>query len=197
MVGKAPPPIPLPRKERRETVRSLKTVPTFTFIRGEGGTTSGSLAVQTLSQVCRTFRSSLGSGTMSGQFQYLTKHAAPLLPTLQNMITAPTFSTSRNEIAGLSVIELAREYGTPLYVYDQSVIDQRITDLASFDVIRYAQKACGNLAILDRMRRQGVVVDAVSAGKSVERLPPAIRPTPKNTKLSTQPTFSTAKLSIW
>ena len=81
------------------------------------------------------------------------------------MITAPTFSTSRKQIAGLSVIELAREFGTPLYVYDQHTIDQRIADLASFDVIRYAQKACGNLAILDRMRRQGVVVDAVSAGE--------------------------------
>ncbi len=81
------------------------------------------------------------------------------------MITARSFSTSRNEIAGLSVIELAREYGTPLYVYDQNTIDQRIADLSSFDVIRYAQKACGNLAILDRMRRRGVVVDAVSAGE--------------------------------
>ena len=35
----------------------------------------------------------------------------------------------------------------------------------SFDVIRYAQKACSNLAILDLMRRQGVLVDAVSAGE--------------------------------
>lgn len=81
------------------------------------------------------------------------------------MLTVPTFSTSRNDIAGLSVAELARQYGTPLYVYDRSLIDQRIADLAAFDVIRYAQKACGNIAILDRMRRQGVVVDAVSAGE--------------------------------
>jgi diaminopimelate decarboxylase len=81
------------------------------------------------------------------------------------MISAPTFSNSRSQIAGRSVVELAQEFGTPLYVYDQSVIDQRIVDLASFDVIRYAQKASGNLAILDRMRRRGVVVDAVSAGE--------------------------------
>ncbi len=45
------------------------------------------------------------------------------------------------------------------------MIDQRISDLAQFDVIRFAQKACSNLAILDRMRRRGVVVDAVSAGE--------------------------------
>jgi diaminopimelate decarboxylase len=81
------------------------------------------------------------------------------------MITAPTFSNSRSQIAGLSVVQLAQKFGTPLYVYDQSVIDQRVADLASFDVIRYAQKASGNLAILDRMRRRGVVVDAVSAGE--------------------------------
>ncbi len=80
-------------------------------------------------------------------------------------LTVPSFSTSRSEIAGLSVGELAADYGTPLYVYDQTMIDQRITDLAAFDVIRYAQKACSNLAILDRMRRRGVLVDAVSAGE--------------------------------
>lgn len=81
------------------------------------------------------------------------------------MITAPTFSTSRNEIAGLSIVELAGEFGTPLYVYDLASIDRRIADLGSFDTIRYAQKACSNLAILDRMRRRGVVVDAVSTGE--------------------------------
>ena len=42
---------------------------------------------------------------------------------------------------------------------------ERIENLRSFDVIRYAQKACSNLAILDLMRRQGVLVDAVSAGE--------------------------------
>ena len=81
------------------------------------------------------------------------------------MLTAETFPTVRTEIAGHSIAELAAQYGTPLYVYDRQSIDQRIADLSSFDVIRFAQKACGNLAILDRMRRQGVVVDAVSAGE--------------------------------
>ncbi|TWU34501.1 diaminopimelate decarboxylase [Novipirellula artificiosorum] len=81
------------------------------------------------------------------------------------MLTVPTFSTARTEIAGLAITELVRTFGTPLYVYDQSVIDQRISDLSAFDRIRYAQKASSNLAILDRMRRQGVVVDAVSAGE--------------------------------
>ncbi len=81
------------------------------------------------------------------------------------MLTIPAFSTTRTEIAGLAITDLARQFGTPLYVYDRNVIDERISDLAAFDVIRYAQKACSNLAILDRMRRHGVVVDAVSAGE--------------------------------
>ncbi len=37
--------------------------------------------------------------------------------------------------------------------------------MQAFDTIRYAQKALSNIAILDRMRRAGVVVDAVSAGE--------------------------------
>ena len=81
------------------------------------------------------------------------------------MLTVPTFSTARTEIAGQSIADLVKSFGTPLYVYDISVVQERISDLAAFDRIRYAQKACSNLAILDRMRRQGVVVDAVSAGE--------------------------------
>ncbi|HEX6960817.1 MAG TPA: diaminopimelate decarboxylase [Lacipirellula sp.] len=69
------------------------------------------------------------------------------------------------EIAGHSVAELARRFGTPLFVYDAAIIAERIADLAAFDVVRYAQKACSNLAILDLVRRHGAVVDAVSAGE--------------------------------
>ena len=76
-----------------------------------------------------------------------------------------TFATTREYIAGLSVVELANQFGTPLYVYDLSIIQQRIADLSAFDAIRYAQKALSNIAILDRMRKAGVVVDAVSAGE--------------------------------
>lgn len=81
------------------------------------------------------------------------------------ILASPNFSTTQTQIAGQSVVDLARQYGTPLYVYNASIIAQRIADLSAFDVIRYAQKACGNLAILDRVRRAGAVVDAVSAGE--------------------------------
>lgn len=76
-----------------------------------------------------------------------------------------TFSPYRTEISGHDVKELARKFGTPVYVYDAAKIKERIDDLKAFDVVRYAQKACSNIAILDLMRRKGVVVDAVSAGE--------------------------------
>ncbi len=75
------------------------------------------------------------------------------------------WATTRTEIAGIAVAELARRFGTPLFVYDQAVVVERIGSLARFDHVRYAQKACSNLAVLDLMRRHGVLVDAVSAGE--------------------------------
>lgn len=69
------------------------------------------------------------------------------------------------EIAGQPILDMARRFGTPVYVYDAGTICQRISDLSRFDVVRYAQKACSNVAILDLVRRQGVKVDAVSAGE--------------------------------
>ena len=71
----------------------------------------------------------------------------------------------RIDIAGVAVTELARQFGTPTFVYDAAMIHRRIADLAAFDVVRYAEKACSNLAILDRVRRDGVLVDTVSAGE--------------------------------
>ena len=81
------------------------------------------------------------------------------------MPTVGAFPTSRQEIAGVLIAEIAQQFNTPTFVYDASVILERIEDLRSFDLVRYAQKASSNLAILDLVRRNGVVVDAVSAGE--------------------------------
>ena len=81
------------------------------------------------------------------------------------MPTAEPFSPTRTQISGISIRDLASRFGTPTYVYDAAKIVERVNDLRQFDVIRYAQKACSNIAILDLVRRQGVVVDAVSAGE--------------------------------
>ncbi len=71
----------------------------------------------------------------------------------------------RTQIAGVSVADLARDHGTPLYAYDAEMIRARCRDLAAWDTVRFAQKACSNLAVLDLIRREGVVVDAVSTGE--------------------------------
>jgi diaminopimelate decarboxylase len=81
------------------------------------------------------------------------------------MPTAEPFAPVRTQIAGLGVADLAARFGTPVYVYDGAKIVERINDLKQFDAIRYAQKACSNIAILDLGRKSGVVVDAVSAGE--------------------------------
>ena len=66
------------------------------------------------------------------------------------------------------ITRLAEEHGTPFYLYDADAIRARIADLRSFDVIRFAQKACSNVHVLELMRGEGVLVDAVSGGE-IER----------------------------
>jgi len=81
------------------------------------------------------------------------------------MNTRQLFAPTRTQICGIPVADLAEKFGTPTYIYDAETIRQRIEELRQFDVIRFAQKANSNIAILDLMRKQGVVVDAVSAGE--------------------------------
>lgn len=83
----------------------------------------------------------------------------------QPVVSDSPASLIRDQIAGQSVAGLADRFGTPTFVYDAARILERIDDLRAFDHIRYAQKACSNLGILDLVRRQGVLVDAVSAGE--------------------------------
>ena len=71
----------------------------------------------------------------------------------------------RHTIAGASVRQLAETFGTPLYVYDAEMIRRRCRDLAAWDTVRFAQKACSNLAVLNLVRQEGVMVNAVSTGE--------------------------------
>ncbi len=81
------------------------------------------------------------------------------------MNTKQLFAPTRTEISGISIADLASKFGTPTYFYDAQTIRDRIAQLQQFDVIRYAQKANSNIAILNLMRLEGVVVDAVSTGE--------------------------------
>jgi len=63
---------------------------------------------------------------------------------------------------------LADAHATPLWVYDAPTIRERAARLASFDTVRFAQKACSNTHVLRLLRALDVQVDAVSAGE-IER----------------------------
>lgn len=70
-------------------------------------------------------------------------------------------------ISDIDLLEMAQEYGTPLYVYDAKKIKDQFERLtASFNTpdlrIKYAMKALSNLSILKYLRHLGAGIDAVS-----------------------------------
>ncbi|HRK39363.1 MAG TPA: diaminopimelate decarboxylase [Burkholderiaceae bacterium] len=72
---------------------------------------------------------------------------------------------SRTPFTPVQLQMLARQHGTPLWVYDAATVLRRIQDLQAFDTVRFAQKANSNIHLLRLMRQQGVAVDAVSPGE--------------------------------
>src|SRR3954467_13514577 len=75
--------------------------------------------------------------------------------------------------------DIARQYGTHVYVYDASVVRRQLSTLRSFDRVRYAQKACPNLHILRLLRSEGALVDCVSLGELERALLAGFAPDPK------------------
>lgn len=76
----------------------------------------------------------------------------------------------RTHFAGFDLYRLAERFGTPTYVYHADTVRRRIDELRAFDVIRYAQKACSNIAVVALARQSGALVDAVSGGEIVRAL---------------------------
>ena len=73
----------------------------------------------------------------------------------------------QDQVQGISFSSIAKEFGTPLYVYDANKIREKISILRScfsgFELrIKYACKANTNLSILRLMRENGVELDVVS-----------------------------------
>ncbi len=70
-------------------------------------------------------------------------------------------------IQGLRVTDIAKEFGTPVYVYDAERIFQQVSNLnEAFSglnlKIKYAAKALTNQAILKVMKKAGIGLDVVS-----------------------------------
>ncbi|MEZ5976714.1 MAG: diaminopimelate decarboxylase [Planctomycetota bacterium] len=81
------------------------------------------------------------------------------------MTTRPTDHHAPRAFDDALLERLAREHGTPLYVQGLDEIEDRVRDLAAFDVVRYAMKANPTVAFLRAARDAGAWVDCVSAGE--------------------------------
>jgi diaminopimelate decarboxylase len=74
------------------------------------------------------------------------------------------------------LLQIAAEHGTPVYVYDAAVVRQQLASLASFDRVRFAQKACANIHVQRLLRGQGALVDCVSLGELERAIAAGYRP---------------------
>jgi diaminopimelate decarboxylase len=75
-------------------------------------------------------------------------------------------------IGGVSTLELAKQYGTPLYVYDTALIRERARGFKeTFDSlgvkaeVAYASKAFSCIAVFQLMKEEGLSLDVVSGGE--------------------------------
>lgn len=76
------------------------------------------------------------------------------------------------EIGGCDTVELVKEFGTPLYVYDTALIKERARGFKeTFEKmgvkaqVAYASKAFSSVAIYQLMDEEGMSLDVVSAGE--------------------------------
>ncbi|MEK6475957.1 diaminopimelate decarboxylase [Catalinimonas sp. 4WD22] len=72
-----------------------------------------------------------------------------------------------NTIQGIDLLDVCKEFGTPLYVYDADKIVQQINMLRNLFSrtplqIKYAAKSLTNLSVLKLVKAQGIGLDVVS-----------------------------------
>ncbi|WP_428908985.1 diaminopimelate decarboxylase [Niallia sp. Krafla_26] len=76
------------------------------------------------------------------------------------------------EVGGVDTVELVKEYGTPLYVYDVALIRQRAQSfIEAFSKngvkaqVSFASKAFSSIAMLQLAEEEGLSLDVVSGGE--------------------------------
>src|SRR5690625_2433399 len=81
-------------------------------------------------------------------------------------------SSGHLDIGGIDTIDLAKKYGTPLYVYDVELIRENcrsfVNTFKKLDVkaqVAYASKAFSSIAMLQVVKQEGLSLDVVSEGE--------------------------------
>ncbi|MBR2593151.1 MAG: diaminopimelate decarboxylase [Firmicutes bacterium] len=86
-----------------------------------------------------------------------------------------------NFFMGKDPIELAGKFGTPLYVYNEKIIREKCRDLKSISTyphfeVDYSIKANSNLAFIQIVKSEGLLVDAMSPGEIYVALQAGYKP---------------------
>ena len=103
----------------------------------------------------------------------VTQQLSPALR-LQGVLPSTARVNERGHLAigGCDTVDLAQQYGTPLYVFDeQHLREQARAFVRSFTarnpetMVAYASKACTGIAILKLVAEEGLGLDVVSGGE--------------------------------
>jgi len=66
-------------------------------------------------------------------------------------------------IEKVNVRDIAKRFGTPVYVYSLRALRESITEIKPLSpVVRFSMKSCSNAKILQEMLNFGIKIDAVS-----------------------------------
>ncbi|MGI6129084.1 MAG: diaminopimelate decarboxylase [bacterium] len=94
--------------------------------------------------------------------------------------TAQINSQGHLEIGGVSALELASRYGTPLYVMDEALIRQNCRSwkqaVGNHGMVAYAAKAFCTLAMCRLADQEGLLLDVVSGGELTTALAASFPP---------------------
>ena len=84
--------------------------------------------------------------------------------------------SSKNEFyCNTDPYKLIKKYGSPLYVYNESILRNKCKELSKlidspYFIVNYSPKANSNVELLKIIRNEGLSVDAVSAGEIFSNL---------------------------
>lgn len=91
------------------------------------------------------------------------------------------YTDSVNFFGGSTPQELVRQFGTPLYVYNEPMLRQRCRELLALSHhpgyrVYYSAKANANLSLLRIIREEGLLADAMSPGELALQQAAGFRP---------------------